>query len=200
MVLLVCGMCAIAFGATEDPWLMSPGERLAERFSAQAMREREAAARPTVRYVHPAFSPIFGDTHPHLFFPSELVDHFLRQTDRLPSQRDRVREQYRPAIAEAGWDYERFWRAVELAGTNYVATKRVFQQQVTRGRMDPSEEARLTLDLCRARAAALYSLRGEFGEVAFNKFLYTAVAPHVRMWSNSKRDAAMLVRIEGGCQ
>ena len=66
--------------------------------------------------------------------------------------------------------------------------------------MDPAEDARLTDDICRARAAAMQSLRAEFGEVAFNKFLYTEVAPYIRLFSDGKMDAGVLMRVEGGCR
>jgi hypothetical protein len=108
-------------------------------------------------------------------------------------------------IAAAGWGYDDFWRQLDGAAGNYNAAFReaLDEQKAARSRGEPRSAERtasLDLEICRSREDALNAMRDHFGRESFDKFLYTSMARGYVSWSNAKRDAATLRRVEAGCR
>lgn len=205
LILLFCALfCANDLLATQpkEPWLWTAGERVSERFSQKSKNARMSVALERTRKAPPDTWPIDGRTHPELFFPWELTDSFLRELDMSPSHRERRRSSYRKHIDAAGWDYETFWREVDVSAVDYVIARRNFRQLRERIRQspDPRQERQVSADLCAARHSVMTTMRTRFGAIAFDRFLYTALAPQMGSWTSDQRDAATLIRTENGCK
>ena len=192
-------------GDTKPPWLWSADERVQERFRPDAAAARRESAMRRMRKAPDGMWPIDGNVNPELFFPWELMDRLLRFQSAEPSRLILMREALRGDIASAGWDYDDFWRELDGAAGNYNAAFRqaLDEQEASRGRREsrsPDRAAAVDLEICRSRAEALRAMRERFGRESFDKFLYTAMARGYVTWSNGKRDAATLRRVEAGCR
>ena len=189
---------ALAQDARKPPWLWTPEERFRERFDAKSKQDRMARQRSanTIRQVKDGFWPIDGDANPELFLPSELMNVFL-------SQQIAAREIYRQAIKTAGWDYDDFWRVMESNAADFLAASKQMGDLQRKSHGHGPEQPdwdRLGEQLCSARTRALAAGRQTFGAEAFDKFLYTAVAPHLVQWASDETDnATNLTRMEKGC-
>jgi hypothetical protein len=201
VALLLITAAAYADPPTQ-PWLWSDADRISARFDKDAVRARVADARTTVRVVPADRIPVDGRKNPELFFPWELLDHFLRvlQTDAVQAQS--AREAYRAHIENAGWTYDDFWRFMDESSLTYSAAllKSLDELEQNAGKLRPDVRAHLQHELCESRAALLEASRERFGRTEFDKFLYTAVAPHLRIWSSPERDGGVLLRVQRGCK
>jgi hypothetical protein len=204
VVVLVTLFSFHAVAHTEQPaWLVTNEIRIQQRFDLTSKFARLNAAGDSVRRAHPDAYPIDGSTHAELFFPWEVMETFLAVLRADPSEWERFRESYRAAIEGAGWNFEAFWKVIDNSGTDYLALRMHFveAQKRTDGRGPTgTERDRMRQEVCAARAAILNAAREEFGRENFDRFLYTAVAPKMRMWITDERSASVLTHVEGGCK
>jgi hypothetical protein len=191
-------------GTKKQPWLWSPDERINERFSPESIEARKQLATSHTRTVPPTMSPINGDTHAELFFPWELMDRLLRMQTVTPSGLRWTREPYRKHIETAGWDYDAFWSELEANAIDYLILFRELQQHqrpANTANAQRTDRERITSQICAARAAALNAMRQTYGDVAFDRFLYSAMAPGFHGWIDNKEyNAEKLMRVQGGCK
>ncbi|HEU4521645.1 MAG TPA: hypothetical protein VFT12_06560 [Thermoanaerobaculia bacterium] len=167
------------------PWLWSDEDRIQERFNPRSIHERRDAehARPRretdTRFTLPDHRMVIdGRRNPELLMPWEVMNVLLAQLDVPPGEFEVARTTLRDAIARAGWDPERFWRDLEVVAAEYIAARRALAE--ARGRYG-LPEGRLVKHVCAARAKALTEARTVFGKIAFDEFLYTAIAPNMHI-------------------
>lgn len=178
-----------------DPWLVPAEARIQERYDVECAKERLARFKGRTAE---GWIVIDGTSHPHLFFPVELMSRFLVAT--APARSARVREIYRDEIEGNGWDYEFFWKTVDDASHQFHSRwdSVADDQRRTRGKVPPDDPRRAAI--CRERAAVLKRLRATFGPEAFDRFLYTALARGTIMaFDPEATNAQTLLRNEAGC-
>lgn len=198
---LLAVFAADAQQAKKAAWEWTVDERLAGRADAAAARERVMANRekwkaPPVSAMSTAtpsqpYDVVLGAQHPELFLSYELFDNMTRQAF---SDDSRMRVVYRETIdkqrAAAGLPPDWLDRLEGLSASYLSTSKRVYD-----GERDPASQERM----CRDRFAAMTAARRDFG-AAFDRFLYSAVAPDMFIFAISKPDIESLRRIEGGCK
>ena len=206
-VVLVCLGAVAEIPATPQdtshppPWAWTETDRIRVRFDAESIRMRTEQAKSHVRRAEPGSIPIDGRINPELFFPWELLDSFLQIFDASPAQIPRIQNMYRRAIKSGGWDFDNFWLIVERESSAYVMGKReLVELQRAARRRGEVHRSQTRSPLCSVRWSTLTALEVALGKVAFNRFLYTAVAPDLKMWTTSKRDAEVLKYVAGGCK
>lgn len=203
-------------------WQWTVEERLAKRYDPKAMaaraaeeaekekafRERnpELAEDPLFKTDYPGRPPvenIDGAKTPELFLVWELFTFFLERD--LPvngsiHEYDRQRIEQRAAALGFGHD---LWTRLEKATAPFNELRREARLQPSRfGKsklgfaMDPED-----LLLCRVRAEAIDAAKAEFGEEAFLRLLYEAVAPEHAITGMLAPGLAEHLRfVEGGCK
>jgi hypothetical protein len=189
-------------------------QRLALRLDPRSIRARADAAADAVgapqmtvqseggRFV------VDGGRDPQLFLPWELFGNLVGSV-----RDDSVRERERLAneIAAFGWKKEQFWQTLGALTSEYQARNlRLIQLMQTMESLPPAgrraAEARVEAEniaLCGMRADALVRARAHFGAEEFDRFLYTAVAPHMQISSSGTADEGerrRLMYVEGGCR
>lgn len=201
------------------PWEWTVEERIANRLDPSAIMDRVRAhqaahanhagqsALGAVDSTPPPFI-IDGNRNPELFMPWEIMDALLENVsgDLRAVQGDR--RAYRDAIEASGWDETVFWSTLERLARSYAAAKDAVIRLQTRtsrridalSRSETLERDRLNHEVCSSRAETLQAARAAFGPAAFDRFLYTAVAPNMAMASIKPTDARTLEWIEGGCR
>lgn len=197
-------------------WQWSDDERIEQRLNVENIRERSRIWRADNVSDSPqsmgqmfGFGPpspfiIDGSRNPELIMPSELfLSLIMTPADEL--QRKPLDEQLK--IFE--WDAATFWKALEEASADFrKLSEESIELQRSLSKLSPLEarEARRKVDSleapqCLARFNALQQLRKRYsGE--FDRFLYTAVAPNIRLSSTmpTASESFQLRYIEGGCR
>lgn len=201
--------------STAPAWKWTTEERLALRLDPAAIRDRSAAAgdpatgssgvqvqSQATRFV------IDGARDPQLFLPWELFNSLVGSL-----REDSLRERQRHArdIEAFGWKEAEFWsRLTGLTDEYRARNARLIERMQAMEAMPPAErrtaEAWLeeeNIALCGLRADALARARAHFGAESFERFLYTAVAPHIQISSGGTaddRERRRLLFVEAGCR
>jgi hypothetical protein len=201
-----------ADGPQKPPWRWTTEERLALRLDPQSIQARAAHDdrlndSPRRNGDAPRFV-IDGARDPQLFLPWELFEN-LTGSLREDSLRDRQR--LSTAITKFGWKDAEFWPTLATLTAAYRTRHAgLLNLMQAMQEMPPAErrdaEARLeseNIALCGLRADALVQARAHFGEEAFQRFLYEAVAPQILISSGGRADEGerrRLLYVEGGCR
>jgi len=218
-ILILCGLFALPLlseEVREQPrakakaaWEWTLDERLARRFDAQriAKHMQDTAA------AHPAavrgrlFGVVDGSETPELLMPNELFSSLLSGLEGSEQFREISRSTLQDGIRAFGWDDATFWRDLETLSATYLglSQQRMTLPMNTTGAEDSASQAateRLDREVCAARVAALASARRHFGTATFDRFLYTVVAPTLRVGSDNPGESSVqhLLFLEGGCK
>jgi hypothetical protein len=153
----------VAFAAAKPAWKWTIEERLHARFDPA----RKSAA-------------LDGRLHPELFVPLELIDDLVVQQHDATRFDVSIHDPFKEPIEAAGWSYGRFWRVLDGSSVDYRKTlgATAFYAQHEPG---SAKLQRLAHLLCVQRTGVLNDVRRELGGEAFDRFLYTAVAPRRQM-------------------
>jgi hypothetical protein len=186
------------------PWSISDDERLSLRQAAAPSR-RSASSSAS---IHGFSEHIEGRQHPELLFPVELFDNLLRGVRADTRLRNNARRLYDQKIRAIGYEPDSFWAKLQTSATDYIAAADAPGRH--RGATDfVTRSGRklwvpISRDLCSARFSSLQEARRLFGRTAFDRFLYSAVAPEVSYsatGSMTGEDHAEQLRyMAGGCQ
>lgn len=201
---------------TKAAWEWTLDERLAVRFNPTLAMQRANKLSAAVRSVEVStgvadlLDVVDGNETPELFAPGELFNVLLNGYRGDKAFRDISRSLLRERIQQFGLDHEQFWTDLEVITSNYLtiaARRETLLAKVAEA--SPREQRRLVRglqdmdrELCAARAEALADARHYFGADTFNRFLYTVVAPGLRIGSDTTAEATPgHVRfLEGGCK
>lgn len=188
-------------------WEWDVEERIAVRLSSSSPARKVVEAGNPLRPAGERYFDVNGATHPELLLPHEVFGALIDLPDerRIKSRRAR----YDPAIAAAGWNPDEFWRDLGRITAAYLSVQQEdMREQLRANTLPPAErrkaEARaeqLGIEQCRLRVEALHAAREHFGP-AFDRFLYTAVAPKISIGGNEPgpNEAEQLRRAAGGCR
>ena len=198
-LLLFLGALTTAETPTKDPWMYTLHERVELRTNVNARTARRARDLPTIRQAREGWSPIDGRYEPELFLPSELLTELMRAANSARADAQASREFYREQIIKSGWNYDEFWRELETVGAEYFTIVRTVAegQKATKGRLELAPFQRA---ICVQRTRMLQDARAKFGQEAFDRFLYTGVAPHLHAWYDDQLDTPeILIEREKPC-
>ncbi len=150
---------------------------------------------------------ISGKDNPELILPFELYRTLIQ---RAYAHDASVREFARRTYAKRGGQIvnEAFWTRLEAIAKPYIEAGEASRESVQAVRAESDERKRIaiieTLDKheCYARARSLADAREEFGDDAFLRFLYEAVAPDVSLYGDydTMTNSLRLKQIAGGCE
>jgi hypothetical protein len=124
---------------------------------------------------------IDGSRNPELFFPHELFDGLVSSAEGdagAIANRNLLRE----GIARAGFEPLSFWDDLAMLTRDY----RILREVAPRSPLDSSrgewksEKQSSAIRLCQLRMEVLNAARSHFGSDAFDRLLYTVMAPHSR--------------------
>ena len=210
----------VSIGAPGSPskpaWEWSDDERIRVRFDPTSIRERAAAhagatqpsARAQTQSVgEPRSSQhiIDGSRDPGLFLPVELLDVLLQGLHSDAAFRTHARVALAKDIREMGYTENDFWNKLQQLSAPYRAlTSRPSNLAIQRVKTPDGKIASFPIDVdrCVARYNFLQSARTTFGAQAFQRFLYTAVAPEIwradtTQWPDPAQE---LLFVAGGCR
>jgi hypothetical protein len=186
-------------------WQWTLDERLAARFDPAAQAAREAAHRDVITNLHlggPA-DVVDGKDAPELYLPTELFTRLLKTAflDLGPMGHE-PRHAIETRAATLGFTSD-LWPRLEAAVLPYLkqhpTPHGLFGDLPLGGKGlfgKPSDQ----LSGCRLQAAALASAKAEFGEQAFLRLLYEAVAPTTRLsYTVNSISRAEARFVEQGC-
>jgi hypothetical protein len=199
-------------------WRWTTEERIARRFDPEAMKariaEEQAEKRARQRLFPKVDDELFvsgdegngsvmdtlnGRKHPELFFPNELFAHLLNDAfppDGEYQSESRLPIEERAAALGFGRD---LWPRLEKAAAPLLK----LEAERARRRAGPGDKDE-AIRLCRVRAQALAAAKSEFGEEAFLRLLYEAVAPGMAREIIGRglvvEDVDRMRYIAGGCQ
>ncbi|HUJ14053.1 MAG TPA: hypothetical protein VL284_09730 [Thermoanaerobaculia bacterium] len=198
-------IAALFFAATiqnaKPAWEWTLDERLAERFDPANIQERNDAyverfpqlrGRPEPPLTGGVRYRIDGSRNPELFLPHELFDILVKDgLSSDPSIAAKSRLRLAGRLRSAGFDPETFWPALESVSAPYLVwtNKRSLQ-------------GRETDERCLARYEALQAARSVFGRQAFDRMLYSVIAPGAQFGAGTSmgNPADFLRREANGCQ
>jgi hypothetical protein len=204
-----------AKSAMKSIWSLTVEERLAQRFDHDSIQERSVAYRLGVSELRAqstsansdgiAATPQFeyvvdGHRNPELFLPHELYDMLLTGLSPDESLRLKQRAFYQPLLKQIGYDDAAFWSALASVNGEYLLVRFGDRPSgfASKARTQVAAEAR-----CRARFNALEAARRLFGRNAFDRLLYTVIAPSTLVSTSATSDAHLaddLRNAEQGCR
>jgi hypothetical protein len=199
-------------------WRWTLEERIARRFDPEAMKARVAEERAEQRARQKLFpktkngpfsagvedngsvmDTLNGGKHPELFFPDELFAHLLNDAFRPDDEYQsgsRLPVEERAAALGFGRD---LWPRLEKTAAPLLK----LEAERARRRAGPGDKDEV-IRLCRVRAQALAAAKSEFGEEAFLRLLYEAVAPGMTREIIDRglvvEDVDRMRYIAGGCK
>jgi hypothetical protein len=190
-----------------NPWRWDLEARLRLRFDDASRLERL-----NVTGIHPdagsSRNLVDGSKNPELLLPWELYQ-FLMSTAFYgdPDVASAWRSRYARVVPRLKID-EQFWIRLEKASTPYLATERELKALGDRvkasGPRDMNQvllrAATIERNLCHQRMIALNNANSTFGSDWFGEFLYLAVAPNIKVSSDSPMSPEQHRRVSGGCQ
>jgi len=195
-------------------WQWTLEERLAARFDPEGMKTRaareaeegkKAAAKFGERFeVSPDQHTLQGRLEPELFTPGELFNVLLSDAfhdNALHQKEMRSAIEERAAVLGLGSD---LWQRLEKVAAPYLRLRdeRNLRALSSASRSESFEEPEAeSRARCRARTNALADAKSEFGEEAFLRLLYEALAPTMSItYSATEMSADRLRASEGGCR
>lgn len=185
-------------------WSLTTEERIAARLDPANVTQRLQlfASRASIHTNRATISSssvsasarfvIEGSANPELFMPWELAERFLNTIDSGAADAEASRQRYTDDIVASGWSIESFWSDLDRITTQYFALRHEIGQFSNR---KPRAD-----DWCVVRVRVLERARKKFGREAFDRFLYTAVAPNVTVFSDDPMTAEQLLRLTEGCR
>lgn len=199
----------------KNSWEWSDAERIAARLNdVEAAARVRAASGSLSRASHAVGTAgatrvgsndphdvIVGSRDPQLFLKFELFDYMVRLSfadDEVT--RSAYREIKDKRRAKLGLPPD-MWQRLEVIVAPYRADRRREREIALSDRPEAERTADLKVVaalLCRDRFAALTEAEAQFGR-AFDRFLYTAVAPDMIQVIARKPDDRVLARVSGGC-
>jgi len=172
-------------------WSWSVEERLAARFSPDALK-----ARSHVQVVH-------GKQTPELFLPWELFDQLINLGfDSQGEEQLTARRLIEEHAAALGFGVD-IWQRLEASASPFVDLRRAEAKLAKGHSTSPADVVQgqdMALRLCQTRAEAIAAAKAEFGEEQFLRLLYGAVAPTFSRAYVVEGLADYLRYVEGGCQ
>ncbi|MBC8646566.1 MAG: hypothetical protein H7X85_05355 [Thermoanaerobaculia bacterium] len=187
--LLSCGMALLATGAIpqKEAWKWTPEERMDARFAQT--RPADAGGDRSVT----------GKDNPELLLPTELFRTLVDLTvvPEDPKFRAHFQEKFRIRAKAANLGDD-FLEVMEATTRDYVS-ERVRVRRLSKADLKAGAEAQYasSLALCALVTRGLSDLRKRYGAEAFDRFLYTAVAPETNVSTDMNRDR--LLFMERGC-
>ena len=150
---------------------------------------------------------IDGRRNPELFFSYELLDHLLWGISSDTTHRLNAHALFDAKITAYGYDVKAFWRELDRIARPYIATREMHRQQQHNSTILTSSSGEQIVvfvdrEVCVARFEALQKARQTFGEQAFDRFLYSAVAPEISHseGGNAPDRAEQLRYVARGCK
>ncbi|HEX6642852.1 MAG TPA: hypothetical protein VF215_17170 [Thermoanaerobaculia bacterium] len=197
-------VCSAPTAPAKSSWSLTTDERIAARLDPAKVTQRlQVFARRAS--VHPSRATISsssvsasarfvieGSADPELFMPWELAERFLNTIDSGAADAEASRQRYTDDIVASGWSIASFWTDLDRITTDYFALRHEIGQLSNR---KPRAD-----DWCVVRVRVLERARKKFGREAFDRFLYTAVAPNVTVFSDDPMTAEQLLRLTEGCR
>ncbi len=197
---------AAAIHLHKPAWQWTLDERLAARFDPAAQAAREAAHRDVIAHLQlggPA-DVVDGNESPELYLPTELFNQLLNvaflDLDFLgPERKHRIETR----AAALGFKND-LWPRLEAAVSPYLKLRRtpyrLFGGETELGGKGLFGQPSRELAVCHLQAEALAAAKAEFGERAFLRLLYEAVAPTTRLsYTVNSLSRAQARFIEEGC-
>jgi hypothetical protein len=207
---------------SKPPWEWTLSERLKNRLDASEIRRRaevhlaelsEGSSEGRLQQnTRPKdFFYIDGSRNPELFLSYELMNALLRGVSSDLEVREAMRKGYRKRIEQFGWNAIDFWATIdEITGgyADLIDEESKLQIRLSEPQTPSqhdgllAEQAALQRSICQRRTAILRSARAAFNAGEFDRFLYTAIAPHLSVSSDVPQgsEAAKLQRLEEGCR
>jgi hypothetical protein len=196
-------------------WNWTVEERLAQRFDRARIQERSLAYKRTGGEVRAQSMPadsdgvasapqfeyvVDGQRNPELFLPHELYDLLLTGLTPDESLRAKQRGFYQPLLKQLGYDDAAFWNALASVNGEYLLVRFGNRPSgfANKAMMQAAGNAR-----CEARFKALEAARRLFGRAAFDRLLYTVIAPTAMVSKSATSDVHLeddLRRAEKGCR
>jgi hypothetical protein len=213
VVLVLLGSSLVPPSATaatvhlhKPAWQWTLDERLAARFDPAAQAARQAAHRDIIVNLHldgPA-DVVDGKETSELYLPTELFNQLLNvaffDLEFLGPER---RHGIEARAAALGFKSD-LWPRLESAVSPYLKLRRtpytLFGGQAALGGKGLLGQPSRELSLCHLQSEALAAAKAEFGERAFLRLLYEAVAPTTRLsYTINSISRAQARFIEEGC-
>lgn len=187
-------------------WQWTLDERLAARFDPAAQAARKAAHRDVIAHLRLGSPADVVDGHetPELYLPTELFSHLLRVAfPAAGAEGALARRAIEERAAPLGFTPD-LWPRLEAAVSPHLdlrlGSSKLFGHGPALGGKGLFGQPTGELALCRHQAEALAAAKAEFGEPAFLRFLYEAVAPTARLtYSVNWMSRAEARFIEQGC-
>jgi len=177
-----------------EPWKWTLDQRMAARFDSVSRAARVASAHDRESQLHrrnpsalsmpntPAASDIIdGSSHPELFTPTELFEHFVWMAYTLdsPVWRESMRQRS-DDILRTDADWRKLDAIVAAYAQNLRRESELSQRQgqssAAQRRELLREQSLVLADRCSIERQALRAARATFGVDRFNRFLYLVAA------------------------
>ncbi len=195
-------------------WQWTVEERLAARFDPEGMKVRAAREAELARKTAARFGESFdissdqhsidGKREPELFLPGELFDALLSHAFHHSSLHQREMRPYieeRAAVLGFGSD---LWVRLEKVAAPFLRLQGEQQLRVLAAAghaQELKDSDHDNLMICRAQSKAFADAKAAFGEQAFLRLLYEAVAPTMSLGYQLKEGMADQLRFrERGCR
>jgi hypothetical protein len=189
---------------SERPWMLDDATRVAKRFDPELAAQRAAASESCRVSGCVGRIVVEGKRNPELIMPWELMDRVPDAYHPDPIWSDHYRSLWSPRVGIS--HTATFWDQLYEAAKEYIDTAR--EIALLRVQWSAAHEAdRPAIQkqinerehtMCWRRADALVNARLALGRCAFDRFLYQAIAPDLRV-SSSDETAATTLWVEGGC-
>jgi hypothetical protein len=209
MVFLAPLLATAPIEGQKPAWRWTEEERLAKRFDAAARTQRVEAAKEKKHRVDAGFDFVDGTRDPDLFLPWELTGPLLRILDFPALRQPEIRAHFRGAITAEGWDPDAFWIDIEVLSARYrslesaiIANQKALAKDIRAKRPGVTKKAwdAMTIEHCEARADMLDDFYEKFGTEAFDRFLYTAVAPTFTLLTPTAQGPMQLRKLGQRCK
>jgi hypothetical protein len=182
IVVAISCLCAFPTAAAppKAPWEWTPAERAAARRDPARRLDRVRAYQAELRATSARGTPVAdvldGRTNPELYFTGELFEVLVRSSFlTLPRAFPNVVRQRSSDLFRDPAEWSRF-AAIAAEYTAVLDQERAAANAVNRGRVTELQSLK-----CTAAARALREARRTFGRARFDRMLYEAVAPDLRM-------------------
>ena len=162
----------------KEAWEWSEDERIAARLDPDAIKQRATAhlAHAEGQSEHDAGDRfvIDGKENPELFLPFELFTSLVSAVDPSLTERDRGihRALFEPGLVKMGYDPAKVWKDLQASAAMYFAARELARKSDT-----TEDSSAAQVRICRARYDSIKFARDRFGGNAFDRLLYTVVAP-----------------------
>jgi hypothetical protein len=192
-VVAIVAACSLAAAEPTErkAWEWTLEERLAMRLEANARKERVMANarewhQDPVAALDRTADSLSGRTTPELYLPHEVFERLLAYIERFEAGKEPMHAGDE-TLRAAGFDPLTFWSELSLI----TAPLREIRRRTDELRNDRHATFALEMlkaDACRAEFDALQAARDRFGAVAFDRFLYTSIAPFFAVTTGGRFD------------